>query len=167
VRNADVVLVLDHGDIVERGTFDELLARKGFFTRSICRSSGARCRPTRCLPVATVTCEALRFTPKAGERYPSWTSEPPGTCSAVSLSSPTQQDPPCAPNDPSDDSPNGQRRRRARADPHAGAPSARWIPQQLAGREGRPWPSTGKLQLRSCYSSNWVPSCAGQPEAAQ
>ena len=31
VRNADVVLVLDHGDIVERGTFDELLARKGFF----------------------------------------------------------------------------------------------------------------------------------------
>ena len=31
VRNADVVLVLDHGDIVERGKFDELLARKGFF----------------------------------------------------------------------------------------------------------------------------------------
>jgi len=31
VRNADVVLVLDHGDIVERGTFEELLARKGFF----------------------------------------------------------------------------------------------------------------------------------------
>ena len=31
VRNADVVLVLDHGDIVERGSFDELLARKGFF----------------------------------------------------------------------------------------------------------------------------------------
>ena len=31
MRNADVVLVLDHGGIVERGTFDELLARKGFF----------------------------------------------------------------------------------------------------------------------------------------
>ncbi len=31
VRNADEVLVLDHGEIVERGNFDELLARKGFF----------------------------------------------------------------------------------------------------------------------------------------
>jgi len=31
VRNADLVLVLDQGEIVERGTFDELLARKGFF----------------------------------------------------------------------------------------------------------------------------------------
>jgi ATP-binding cassette, subfamily B, multidrug efflux pump len=31
VRNADEVLVLDHGQIVERGKFDELLARKGFF----------------------------------------------------------------------------------------------------------------------------------------
>ena len=31
MRHADGVLVLDHGDIVERGTFDELLARRGFF----------------------------------------------------------------------------------------------------------------------------------------
>jgi ATP-binding cassette subfamily B multidrug efflux pump len=31
VRNADEVLVLDRGQIVERGKFDELLARKGFF----------------------------------------------------------------------------------------------------------------------------------------
>ena len=31
MRNADGVLVLDHGDIVERGTFDELLTRRGFF----------------------------------------------------------------------------------------------------------------------------------------
>jgi ATP-binding cassette subfamily B protein len=31
VRNADLVLVLDQGEIVERGKFDELLAKKGFF----------------------------------------------------------------------------------------------------------------------------------------
>jgi len=31
VRNADVVLVLDQGEIIERGKFDELLAKKGFF----------------------------------------------------------------------------------------------------------------------------------------
>jgi ATP-binding cassette subfamily B multidrug efflux pump len=31
VRNADEVLVLDRGQIVERGKFDELLARKGYF----------------------------------------------------------------------------------------------------------------------------------------
>jgi ATP-binding cassette subfamily B protein len=31
IRNADVVLVLDKGEIVERGTHNELLARKGFY----------------------------------------------------------------------------------------------------------------------------------------
>jgi ATP-binding cassette subfamily B protein len=31
VRNADLVLVLDQGEIVERGKFDELLAKRGFF----------------------------------------------------------------------------------------------------------------------------------------
>jgi ATP-binding cassette subfamily B protein len=31
VRNADLVLVLNQGEIVERGKFDELLARRGFF----------------------------------------------------------------------------------------------------------------------------------------
>jgi len=31
IRNADVVLVLNQGEIIERGKFDELLAQKGFF----------------------------------------------------------------------------------------------------------------------------------------
>jgi len=31
IRNADQVLVLDHGEIVERGNFNELMAQKGFF----------------------------------------------------------------------------------------------------------------------------------------
>jgi ATP-binding cassette subfamily B protein len=31
IRKADVVLVLDQGQIIERGTHDELLARKGFY----------------------------------------------------------------------------------------------------------------------------------------
>jgi ATP-binding cassette subfamily B protein len=31
IRNADLVLVLDQGQIVERGTHDELLSRKGFY----------------------------------------------------------------------------------------------------------------------------------------
>jgi ATP-binding cassette subfamily B multidrug efflux pump len=31
VRNADSVLVLDRGELLERGTFEELLTRKGFF----------------------------------------------------------------------------------------------------------------------------------------
>jgi ATP-binding cassette subfamily B protein len=31
IRNADKVLVLDQGEIVERGTFNELMARKGSF----------------------------------------------------------------------------------------------------------------------------------------
>ncbi len=31
IRNADQVLVLDHGEIIERGTHNELLAKKGFY----------------------------------------------------------------------------------------------------------------------------------------
>ena len=33
IKNADLILCLDHGDIVEQGTHEELLAKKGFYYR--------------------------------------------------------------------------------------------------------------------------------------
>ena len=29
MRNSDLILVIEHGEIIERGTHDELLAKKG------------------------------------------------------------------------------------------------------------------------------------------
>ena len=31
IKNADLILVMNHGDIVEQGTHEELLAKNGFY----------------------------------------------------------------------------------------------------------------------------------------
>jgi len=31
IKNADLILVMNHGDIVEQGTHEELLEKKGFY----------------------------------------------------------------------------------------------------------------------------------------
>ena len=45
IRNADQVLVIEDGQIVERGTHDELLAQKGATTTCICASSARTTAP--------------------------------------------------------------------------------------------------------------------------
>ena len=41
VRNSDVIICLDHGRVIERGTHDELIAKKGYYKHFISSRSGS------------------------------------------------------------------------------------------------------------------------------
>jgi ABC-type multidrug transport system fused ATPase/permease subunit len=37
IRNCDRIIVLDHGHIIEDGSYEELLSKKGFFSELVAR----------------------------------------------------------------------------------------------------------------------------------